>query len=386
MTTAVVSLTSDIKRKKWMREGLVQNASKSFWSAYTGHTKDSIVFQKNKTDAKDGHTVVFDFTGNLSGKAVKGKDTAYGKGEQKKKFSETITVERYRLVADNGDSFDGVDIGDLNITQHSDSRTKLADLFIRFKDQALFDAAQGVKGGVDPTHKINIDASTTALSYQDLATVEKNLRTGTGMVSGLPDGTTTAGARAPLAPFRIADGRSIWLMVIDPYTAHNIRSNTTANSGIMAMAQTADLRGNNNRVFKGLIGQIGALVLVEAEAFFGETEGTDATALGLEQSEIEIAGMRQYDATNSAWSGQSAFATAEYSRNLILGAGALQIAFGKMPDYKFQPSQDFAIKSESAVEFWMESQKTNMTAENSDYKQAKVAAMDHGVVAFDVKL
>ena len=63
------------------------------------------------------------------------------KGEQKKKFSDKITVDRYRLVADNGDSFDAVNIGDLSISQHSDSRIKLGDLFTRFKDQALFDTA-----------------------------------------------------------------------------------------------------------------------------------------------------------------------------------------------------------------------------------------------------
>lgn len=169
MATGVVSLTSDLVRKKWMREGLLQAASKSFWSPYTGNTKDSIVFQKNDTNAKDGHTVVFDFDGNLKNRAIKGKDTAFGKGEQKKKFSDKITVDRYRLVADNGDAFDAVNIGDLSISQHSDSRAKLGDLFVRFKDQALFDTAQGVKGNVQPTHKINVDASSTPLSYQNLA-------------------------------------------------------------------------------------------------------------------------------------------------------------------------------------------------------------------------
>lgn len=386
MATGIVSLTSDLKRKKWMREGLLQASSKSFWSPYTGTSKDSIVFQQNDASAASGHTVVFDFDGNLSGKAVKGKDTAYGKGEQKKKFSDKITVDRYRLVVDNGDRFDAVDIGDLSISEHSDSREKLGDLFVRFKDQAIFDAAQGVKDAIQPTHKINIDASATALSYQDLAAIELKLRTGTGLVSGLPDAATAAGSRAPLSPYRLKDGRSIWLMVIDPYTAANLKSNTTANSGIMAMAQSADLRGNDNRIFRGIIGQIGQLVLVEAEAFFGETVGDDAYALGLNESEIEIAGMRQYDATNSAWSGQDGFATAEYSRNLILGAGAIQMAFGKMPDYKFQASEDFGIKSESAVEFWMEVQKTKLEAENEDYKKAKRANLDHGVIALDVKL
>ena len=386
MSTGVVALTSDLVRKKWMREGLIQAASKSFWSPYTGNSKDSIVFQQNNANASDGHTVVFDFDGNLSQRAVKGKDTAYGKGEQKKKFSDKITVERYRLVVDNGDKFDATNIGDLSISEHGDSRSKLGDLFIRFKDQSIFDAAQGVKGNVQPTHKLNVDASSTNLSYQDLVAIEVALRTGTGFKSGLPDATTAAASRAPLTPYRLADGRSIWLMVIDPQTAANLKSNTTANSGIMAMAQQADLRGNNNRVFKGIIGQVGQLVLVEAEAFFGVSDGSDATALDLSQTDIEIAGMRQYDATNSAWSGQSGFASAEYSRNLILGAGALQVAFGKMPDYKFQESQDFGIKSESAVEFWMETQKTNLTAENSDYAKAKRAAQDNAVIAFDVKL
>lgn len=386
MSTAVVSLTSDLKRKKWMREGMIQAASKSFWAPYTGNSMDSIVYQSNNENAASGHTVVFDFDGNLSGKAIKGKNTAFGKGEQKKKFSETLTVERYRLPVDNGDAFDGVNIGDLSITQHSDSRAKLADLWIRVKDQALFDTAQGVKGAVTSTHKYNIDASSTPITYQNFVALEHAIKTGSGLKTGLPDSTTAAGARGPLRPFRLQDGRSIWLVVIDSYIKENVFSSTTAQQAVTALAASADLRGNQNRVFRGILGQIGQLVFVEAEVFFGESEGTDATALGIDQTEVEIAGLRQYDATNSAWSGQSAFATAEYGRGLILGAGALQIGFGKMPDYKFQESQDFAIKSESALEVWMETQKTNLTAENSDYKSAKVASMDFGVINLDVKL
>ena len=363
-----------------MREGLIQAASKSFWAAYSGMSKDSVVFQVNNESASDGHTVVFDFDGNLSGKAIKGKNTAVGKGEQKKKFSDKITVERYRMVVDNGDKFDAVDIGDLNTAEHGDSRSKLGDLFVRFKDQALFDTAQGFKDGVAPTHSIQIDASSTALSYSDLVTIEKILRTGTGYKTGAFGSSTAAPSRAPLAPFRLSDGRSIWVLMVDPFTAANLKGNTAA-GGIMTLATTADMRGNNNRVFRGLIGQVGQLVIVEAEAFFGYT-----TDNGLDGSEIEISGMRQYDSANTKWSGEVGFASAIYSRNLILGAGAIQMAFGKQPDYKFQESEDFGIKSESAVEFWMETKKTKLTAEQSDYKAAKRASLDVGVVALDVKL
>ena len=392
MATNVVSASSELVRKRWMREGLVQAASKSFFAPYTGNTKDSIVFQTNNESAAEGHTVVFDFDGNLSGKAIKGKDTAYGKGEQKKKFSNTLTVDRYRLVADNGDKFDAVNVGDLSTAQHVDSRNKLSDLFIRFKDQALFDAAQGFKDGTVLTHRIFTDASSTKLSYSDLVNVEATLRTGSVYSASNPfgysvgddpgDGLTTASTtRAPLSPFRMADGRSIWLLVVDPFTAANLKSNATVNSGVMALAQHADMRGNNNRVFKGLIGQVGQLVIVEAEAFFGSTSST-----GLDGSEIEIAGLRQWDESNGVWSGDSSYATAEYSRNIIMGAGALQIGFGKQPDYKYQESQDFGIKSESALEVWMDTQRTILTAEQSDYSQAKIASMDFGVVAWDVKL
>jgi len=379
MATAVVALSSDIKRKKWMREGLVQAASKSFWNTYQGNSADSIVFQQNNSTASDGHTVVFDFDGNLSQRAVKGKNTAYGKGEQKKKFSDKITVDRYRLVVDNGDEFDGVDIGDLSITQHGDSRTKLGDLFTRFKDQALFDAGQGNLGQA-PSHTIDLG---TTFTYTDLLDIENILKTSNGF--------TTGSVRRPLDRFKTSDNRPIWLFVIDSAMKNILMQDATAVTGFAPIMAQGDVRGNNNRMITGIIGRVGQLLIVEAEQFFGVTEGA-VTNWGLEDSDIEIAGLRQYagtDPTSAPWTGQTGFDYAHanlHSRGLVMGAGALQIAFGKMPDYKYQPSQDFAIKSESAVEFWMQSQKINLTAENTDYSSAKVAALDYGVVAVDLEV
>jgi len=389
MATGVVSLTSDLKRKKWMREGLIQAASHSFWTPFTGNTKDAIIYQENNENSGSGHTVVFDYDGNLSGKGTKGKDTAYGKGEQKKKFSDKITVERYRLVADNGDSFDGVDIGDLKINEHSDSRNKLGDLFVRFKDQAIFDAAQGnyvtQNGGAQaPSHIIDLG---TTFTFDQLVDIEKAIRTSNGF--------STGAVRRPLDPYNMKRGDggqygmlNKWVFVIDAAMAAMLRKDT---SGYQTIMKDADIRGQNNRNISGVFGTIGSLVIVEAPHFFGETAGT-ATGWGLEDSEVEICGLRQYsgtDPTSDPWTGQTGFDYADvnlHSRGLILGKGALQLAFGKQPDYKFQESQDFGIKSESAVEFWMETRKTNMTAENDKYKQAKVADLDYGVIAVDVEV
>lgn len=387
MATAVVKIGSDLQRKRWMREGLIQGASRSFWNPMTGSSKDSVVFQANNENAASGHTVVFDFDGNLSGKATKGKETAYGKGEQKKKFSDKITVERYRIPVDNGDAFDGVNIGDLSITQHADSRAKLSDLFVRWKDQALFDAAQGNiitndTGRQAPSHVIDLG---TTFTFNQLLDIEKTLKTSQGYTSG--------GVRRPLDPYRTKKGdngmeRPLWIMVIDSSMANILRKDT---AGYQTLVKDGDIRGQNNRNFSGIIGQIGALLVIEAPQFFGATGGS-AAGWGLNDSEVEMCGLRQYDGASAAtavWSGQEGFdygSSNLHSRGVILGTGALQIAFGKQPDYKFQASQDFGIKSESALEVWTEVRKTKLVEENGAYKQAKVSGIDYGVVAVDLQV
>ena len=369
MATGVVDINSDLVRKKWMREGLIQKASVSIFAPYMGNSKQAIVYQENNTNAGDGHTVVFDYDGNLSNRAIKGKDTAVGKGEQKKKFSDKITVDRYRLVVDNGDEFDGVNIGDLSITQHSNSRSGLADLFVRFKDQALIDAAQG-NLGVTPSHIIDLG---TTFDINSLTDIETTLKTGTGF--------TTGSTRRPPEPFMTAGGQKIWLFAVDAAMAGKLKKS----AGYQSLVYNGDVRGNNNRAITGIIGKLGNLLIVEWDNFFGET---DAGTWGLDGSDIEVAGLRQFDTVNSAWTGQPGFdyASTLKSRGVILGAGALQMAFGKMPDYKWKESEDFGIKSESALEFWMNAKKCRLLAENEDYKAAKVADLDWGVVAVDVQI
>ena len=384
MATALLDFDSDLVRQKWMREGLIQASSKSFWNPYTGKSSSSVIYQTKNENSREGHTVVFDFSGNISGKAIKGKETAYGKGEQKRKFSDKIIVERYRFVVDNGDKFDGVNIGDLSINEHSDSRMKLSDLWIRWKDQMLFDSAQGNLKIDDvsqpPTHVIDLG---TTFSFGDVIDIEKTLKTSNGF--------STGGVRRPLNPFKTTSSkngdRDVWVLIIDSTMANMLRKD----SAYQSIMRQGDVRGNQNRNISGVMGMLGQILIVEADQFFGYTTGS-ATGWGLESSEVELCGLRQYDGadpTTAAWTGQSGFDYASsnlHSRGLIVGAGALQLAFGKMPDYKWQPSQDFKIKSESALEVWTGAKKAKLKSENTDYKAAKVSDIDFGVVVVDVKV
>lgn len=372
--TGKVDLNSDLIRKRWVLEGLIQEQSKSFWAPYKGTSSSSLIYQVNDFGGTRGNQVIFDYDGNLTGKAVRGKDTAYGKGEQKKKFSDKLTTERFRFVVDNGDKFDGAEIGDDRINEHSDSRQKLADLWVRHSDQAVNDVLQQASDFI-------IDLGDT-FTFDQFLDIETTIKNGRGFTTA-PAGYET---RLPLKPFNLANGDPVWVVVLDSYMKNMLLKST----GAQTLLRDADLRGNQNRVIKGQIGKIGNFLFVEAGNFFGTTLGTILDTnqyYNFDNTSVEIAGLRQKDA-NGKWTGEAGFTFAGEltSRALILGQNAIQLGVSKAPDYKFQASQDFGIKSESALEVWTGIKPAKLKDENSDYEVAKVAGYNYGFVALDCKV
>jgi len=249
-------------------------------------------------------------------------------------------------------------------------------LFIRAKDQFLFDAGQGFLSNAGATHVIrpNNRANIGALTAADVATydfmmdVEDIIKTG--------DGYTEGERRRPMEPFTLANGTRKWLWIVDSRVARDIRKD----DGFIGVMANADYRGVDNRLIKGVIGEIGSLIVIEAANFFGVSS---SKVIG--KTEVEVCGLRKLD-SNGLYEGENGFGASGAtiaSRSLLLGRGALQIGMGKMPDYRWQPSEDFGIKSESALITYMNVQKTVLLAETEDYEDAKVAGYDYGVVAVD---
>lgn len=386
--TGIVRLDSDLLRRKWIKEGLLQKAATSFWAPYKGHTKDSIIMTVNNSSADAGHTVVFDMRGKLEGRPVRGKETAQGTGQQKKKFSDKITVDRYRWVVDNGDKFDGKAINDLSLHEHADSRSLLGDQWIRAADQGYFDIAQ-------QTAEYGINLGNT-FTFDKLLNCEYACKMGEGfdvVKAGI-------GRRLPLDPFRTADGRPIWLMLIDTPMKLKLLSST---QGSQAFFSATDVRGNSNRLISGVVGRIGNFLIVEAPSFFGTSDGDIVDKNGFynyNSTATYASGLRQYisedGGTTKLWGGTAAYDAKvgtvgtgnvkQYSRGLILGAGAYQFAMGKEPDYKFQPSSDFGITSESCLEVWCGLKPTKLYAENEDYDSVSVAGYNYGAVFIDMQV
>jgi len=374
--TSVVTYGSILKRRQWMLEGLVQKAATSWWAGFKGASKDAIVFITTDASKGMGHEVVFQFGGNATGAAKLDKERLRGNEEQKKQFSDKIRVRRIRHGLDNGDEFDAIDIGNQPLSQHENSRGLLADWYVRQSDQWLFDAAQGRLNNEQLTHIVRPNGratigaltATDIFGYDFLVKLETIIKTSKGY--------TTGGKRRRLDPFEFAGGMRKYLLIIDAKQAEDMALDTK----LQAILSQGDVRGNDNRLIRGYMGTFRSFVIVEGDDFQGESV---SRALG--KTAVEVAGLRQIN-EDGIFSGEIGFDTAGKkvaSRALVLGAGALQQAFGRQPDYKYKSSDDYDITSGSAIEMWTNVQSTILKAENTDYTEAKVAGFQYGIVAVD---
>ena len=390
--TGALPITSKLVRNTWMKEGLVQAQSQSFWSPLKGTTLDAIIVQSQTSTADDGHTIILDYDGNYAGGARKGKEKAYGYGGVKLKFSDKLTSERLRYPINNGDKFDGVNIGDLSINEHSDSRSKLADNWIRQNDQFFFDIGQGYLNGVKPTHGYIVGGHSASkdlvsgdtLSYNELINIEYATKTGKNWSVG--------GDRRPMKPYQGGSENNgqnpapVYLVVLTAGQTAALK----LDSGFQTIVSNADTRGRGNMALSGVIGRIGSTVYMEAPSYFGEEMTAGDNTLG--KSVVEMSGLRRVkvlaDGTElfegtAAYDAETTGGTKVIDRGLIIGAGAFSEGIGMDADYKFQSSEDFGIDSESMLEWWGQAQATILKPETNDYKSAKIGNMTFGLSYLD---
>ena len=370
--TSVLKYGSELERKSWMVQGMIQKKSESFWNGLKGQSEDSVIYQKSDRNATDGMTVVFDYRGNLATSGFRGSEEAFGNAKAKLKFSDKLTIEEGIYTVDNGRKYDAAVIGDMDLAEHEDSRELLSDNYVRANDQVFFDLGSGYLRGETPSHILRPNGRATVA---DLTTADKvdwdflvELETAakTGEIGG--------SRRAPIKPFKFANGQRKWIVVLDSFQIRDLLTDTK----FQAIYQQAQVRGNGNELISHAIAEVGNLIIMETGVYFGGSKNNE-----LFGQSVEIAGLRTIDEAGTFSGTDTAQSGVVASRGFIVGAGAFQEAFGMMPDYKYQPSQDFGRVSESAVELWHQAKKCNITAEVEDYEEAKIANMDYAIFAFD---
>lgn len=375
--TQAITYGSNLHRKSWTTEGLVQKKHVSMFTPFIGSSFDSIIVQKNMTGENKGNIIVFDYDGALSGRSIPGSEQAFGKGEQKIKFSNVLTINEQTLTVQNDREFESHSIGSTYLSEHEHSRDLLADLYHRWKDQALCDTMQSLTGE-DPSHIISL----STFGYDDVKRVEKVCKLGRGF------STPANGVRAPLKPYKVMTGEKLntqvkyQLFLIDAEMSHQLQ----ADEKYQTIYSNADLRGADNQAISGVVAKLGLMYIVEAPSFFGSmVEGVTTSPFKFSDTFVEEAGFRTKDTVTGVWTGMEGWKTSnkQMSRGVVLGAGAIQMGMGKDADYRVQ-SDDFGRMSESALIFWPGFQKTKLKLEQGKQREmAKIAELDYGIITVD---
>lgn len=471
---AFVGYNDPLIRNGWIKDAIkLHSKSESRWSKYNGKA-NSVIHRINDISRGDiGHNVLFQTTGYLTAKAIHGKQQVYGKGEDKRVFSTSVTVDRWWHTVSNGDIFEGIDINQTDLNMHSNSVAELGDKVVRWTDQAFYDLAQGnivtTRGGIDnktdnkPSHLFRFpmvkdnkgfaDESKTAidtaipsnnfkssLTYNNLVKLEQALTVSRRFAVG--------GIRRPMMTTRgMMDMSKKYILMLDSRALLELKLDPRwQDIQINAMD-----RGMQNPMFRNIVAGIGKLMISQEDTFFGVTDndtiateadltmdgvantdkhifvpsqfyawndsnkldvrgvrsfkaGVDTTAVlktnqlihanygrwSMGDSEIEIPGLRTFD-YNGHWLGQPSYKEDGelWTRGCIIAGNAFQSAWGKEPTYKTQDSQDYAKTSESACQAWWNAQRTvyyGKTPGLEDYRVAKVANIDNGIINIDVQV
>ena len=431
-----VDINSPLIRKQWVVEGMIGKAHQSFWTPYTGDTDSAIIYQNKDLSCGLNQVITFDFDGKLTGEGMQGWGEVCGIGETDRKFSSQLKMDVFSWMTTGQLKTDACDINDLELYYHKGARSRLMDLYLRHKDQFIFDTFVGALG-CPPTHIYDLGCS---FEFSDIMEISNAAKEGIGFKKPNPNGTVSdqdAEDRMPLEGFKLSNGNPVYLMVITSKMAMSLKQNP-AYQTIMVHG---DVRGNNNAVISGIIGQHENIIFVTAPTFSGSTKGKGKFKPVVD-SKITFSGLRRFAVGADGvvvWQGQRDFRKIEkladqeklakaqaeadlerlneaiktatgakktalqaeidnaqatidaprqnkvYSRGLLLGQSAGQFAYGQPADYQVEPTR-FKRRYDSLLDVFMNFQKTQLELEmGEDYEGATVTELDYGVIAVDME-
>ena len=323
--TGLVQPGSTLERNEWVVKGMIQASANAIWTPWISNKGNGLINQAWDFSAGESKVVTMDYDGHLVGTPVQGKEVALGRGETKRKFSNNLTIDYFRFTVDNGRWFDATKIDATKLTSHTDSRNKLADLWIRWRDQWIFDMMQGFTENGDityePSHQIVIDG-TAGFGYNEFIAIgnivklsrfgrskerddtvsnfdsEKNfvkisqfpvrpLMESGGYGKPVSHIYVRGKKRTPLKAYTKQGEQPCWYLFVDD----TVKAMMLRDPALQRLLRDTEPRGNN-RLMTPMIGKIGNIKIVEMPTHFGTSQKLGDRRP--KHQSVEMAGMRQF--------------------------------------------------------------------------------------------
>lgn len=281
MSQMNIPVGSPLAVRKWGTSLAVDTEKQEYWAKFTGKGENNIIERKVELESDAGDEVSFDLSMRLRGGVTTGDNRVEGNTTNLTFLQDKIKIDQYRKGADTGGRMSR------KRTVHNlrtITRDRMSEYMAQWSDELKFAYLSGDVGltavnedrvfaevdfagnplqAPDAFHMVypNAVASKAALTAADkmsVALVEK--------VSTVP---RMLNAKNPdivnMSPVTVEGGK-YFVMVMNPWQAHDMRTETGDLSWSKIAQAAAAAEGRNSPIFKGGLGKVNNVILHEHES------------------------------------------------------------------------------------------------------------------------
>lgn len=257
MATTTIGTSHGLTVEQWKSELFKVYQEMTFFGKFKGVGAKSIVSVQRDLEKKAGDAITFGFSNSIRGTAgVTGNTPLEGfDGSDYVSNNEAMSYNYQRVVVDQvrkSIKLAGLmDEKRVAFSMRNDARSQLTDWLSYNEDQALFTAinsADLVKTGV---------ISGTGLTYDAIVDMKKEAMYPTA------DNIAVDKTTRKIEPIKMDGGEEVFVLGVNPSDAAAFRKSDDFKN----FNQNADVRGNGNAVFTGMLGMFNNVVIHEHSGF-----------------------------------------------------------------------------------------------------------------------
>jgi N4-gp56 family major capsid protein len=252
MAATSISTSHGLTNSQWEAKLYETYQEMCFFTKFKGVSPDSVVQVKRELAKKAGDALTFGLAGTLSGNGVTG-NSVLGTGDTSNE--EAMSFYDQRVVIDqvrNGTRIAGImDEKRVAFNMRNQAKTQLAEWMSRNEDDALFAAvntADLVLSSFITGTGVTVDA---IIDMKKEAMFPSDDNVGTGVKT------------RKIKPIRLAGGEEVFVLGVNPADAAALKKS----SDFKTYQYHGNVRGGENPIFTGALGNINGVVIHEHSKF-----------------------------------------------------------------------------------------------------------------------
>lgn len=260
---ADTTIPAELVLKYWAKQAYEAGIHNAYFNRFIGDSANSIVHRKTELAKGPGTSITIPLLMPLKGAGVLGDNILEGNEEALNYLDFNVGLTMVRNAVRLTGRFEEQKT---QINMRRDAKNALADWLSMYIDTSIFAVLTGIlptwAGGSSSKFDFPLDPPTDdRILYAGSATSEATITTSdkfTADLIGQAKRLATADEDTAVRPINV-DGRSTYVMVIDPYQARDLRDDEKW----IEAQKHANVRGEKNPIFSGAMGIYEGVVIHE---------------------------------------------------------------------------------------------------------------------------